>query len=268
MDRIEHMYRSLHCEYHLVPRTAGEAPTVPALTEAGFARWMTRLAQACPGAEARRLDSIVTNWRIECPLPSLRRSPGPVPKHLPPTLPRNMFPPHPNIHVEDEVITAYHEARRFRSRSPPRHRRAAATEARRHSARFDSPPPRKKYTEDDEDYERLRRHLRRGGSPPPQRRDRDSRRYAYEDHDLEYDVPTRRGKGSKHDRSSTKNSDKRSSRAKGKDRTRDRSPSPSRNRRKDPFSRFFGEGVSNLQPGRHLVEKDRYGRTRYRKLSG
>ncbi|KAK3293467.1 uncharacterized protein B0H64DRAFT_419203 [Chaetomium fimeti] len=57
--RLAELYQQLGCEYYLVPAEPKARPTVPGLTPAGWARWMTLAMRAYPNEESQRLAMVV-----------------------------------------------------------------------------------------------------------------------------------------------------------------------------------------------------------------
>ncbi|KAL2759406.1 hypothetical protein ACRALDRAFT_2050028 [Sodiomyces alcalophilus JCM 7366] len=86
-NHIEFLYRDLDCPYHLVQSTPKSRPSVPGLTPAGFAKWLTANILAYPDQEARRLNRLLADFG---PL-AIAGSDG-VQERLPKTLPRHAFP--------------------------------------------------------------------------------------------------------------------------------------------------------------------------------
>jgi hypothetical protein len=58
-DSISVLYQILRCQHHLVQDEPNQPPTIPGLTPAGFAHWMTTWILAYPDQETVRLQKIV-----------------------------------------------------------------------------------------------------------------------------------------------------------------------------------------------------------------
>ena len=82
-EQIAWIYRCLDCEYHLVPDgDLTKAPTIPALTPAGFDRWMTLFVLAYPSEESERLQKVVETMPIDADGVLVERKPERLPKQL------------------------------------------------------------------------------------------------------------------------------------------------------------------------------------------
>ena len=64
---LSHIYRDLRCEHHFVQIDHDNKPSVPALTPAGFARWMECSILAHPDLEYKRLAYAVLHMPINTP---------------------------------------------------------------------------------------------------------------------------------------------------------------------------------------------------------
>jgi hypothetical protein len=91
---MEDVYQDLGCEYYLIPKDAHSRPSIPSLTPAGFAKWMTSSILAYPDAEAKRLNHIVSELPINAD--------GPwdgITERLPKQISRHLFPEKPDRRV-------------------------------------------------------------------------------------------------------------------------------------------------------------------------
>jgi hypothetical protein len=61
---LSYLYRDIECEHFFVQEKPQERPTVPALTPAGFATWMTHVIRADPEHEYKRFADAVLNMPI------------------------------------------------------------------------------------------------------------------------------------------------------------------------------------------------------------
>lgn len=89
LKALRSIYRALRCDVHLVSESPGEVPDVPALTPAGFVRWMTCCILAAPDQEALRLCRVVESLPID--LSSSSHS-----ERLPKQLSRHLLPAKPD----------------------------------------------------------------------------------------------------------------------------------------------------------------------------
>ena len=61
---ISRLYRKLECEHHLVQADSVERPDIPALTPAGFERWMTFEILTDPDGAYQRLSQSIKDLPI------------------------------------------------------------------------------------------------------------------------------------------------------------------------------------------------------------
>jgi hypothetical protein len=64
LERIENLYLDLECEHVLVQAEPKYRADIPALTPAGFEKWMRNLIQAYPDHEAQRLSKVIAELPI------------------------------------------------------------------------------------------------------------------------------------------------------------------------------------------------------------
>ncbi|VUC33427.1 unnamed protein product [Clonostachys rosea] len=168
---LQCVFSALRCEFHLVPSQPGLDPDIPALTPAGFARWMSIFILATPDQEAYRLDSMVERLPIQC-----KGADGET-ERLPKQLSRHLLPEKHNEESRALILGAYNMA--FQ-RSAMRHaeiesslvsssrrssRSTVYANERQHRARRDDSTPR---------YSREKR-MREPDSPERSKRDRSRR---------------------------------------------------------------------------------------------
>jgi hypothetical protein len=84
---LEDIYQDLGCEYHLIQKDPKCRPNVPALTPAGFAKWITTNILAYPDAEAKRLNKVVSELPINADSPA-----DGIPERLPKQVSRHLLP--------------------------------------------------------------------------------------------------------------------------------------------------------------------------------
>lgn len=99
---LERLYQDLGCSYHLVQDHPNSTPRVPALTPAGFQRWMVQQVQMFPDHEARRLHAVVERLPISADGPLLDGKP----ERLPRQLSRRLFPAAGDEEVQARVLTS------------------------------------------------------------------------------------------------------------------------------------------------------------------
>lgn len=102
---LESMYQDMQCQYHLVPEGGSDIPNTPALTAAGFVRWMVCCILAAPDQEAYRLDKIVQALPIET-RQLVEGGGGGLPERLPKQLSRHLLPVKPNETTKDQLLRA------------------------------------------------------------------------------------------------------------------------------------------------------------------
>ncbi|CAH0050210.1 unnamed protein product [Clonostachys solani] len=101
---LQCVYAALGCEIHLVSSQPGSPPDIPALTPAGFAKWMSIFMLATPDQEAYRLDSIVERLPIQC------KGAGGEIERLPKQLSRHLLPEKHDEQLRVLVLSAYNKA--------------------------------------------------------------------------------------------------------------------------------------------------------------
>ncbi|CAG9980549.1 unnamed protein product [Clonostachys byssicola] len=101
---LQCVYTALRCEHFLVSSQPGSPPDIPALTPAGFAKWMSIFILATPDQEAYRLDSIVERLPIQC-----KGAAGEI-ERLPKQLSRHLLPEKHDEESRVLVLSAYNRA--------------------------------------------------------------------------------------------------------------------------------------------------------------
>uniref|UniRef100_A0A8H7KCX3 DUF7514 domain-containing protein n=1 Tax=Bionectria ochroleuca TaxID=29856 RepID=A0A8H7KCX3_BIOOC len=101
---LQCVYTALRCEHFLVSSQPGSPPDIPALTPAGFAKWMSMFILATPDQEAYRLDSIVERLPIQC-----KGAAGEI-ERLPKQLSRHLLPEKHDEESRVLVLSAYNRA--------------------------------------------------------------------------------------------------------------------------------------------------------------
>ncbi|KAF5023891.1 hypothetical protein F66182_4050 [Fusarium sp. NRRL 66182] len=100
LDSLETLYQHLRCEHHLVQRRPGGIPYIPALTPAGFERWMACQIQAFPEQESKRLNRIVADLPITADGPLVDGKPERLPKQIS----RHLLPTSRHRETHDLVV--------------------------------------------------------------------------------------------------------------------------------------------------------------------
>ncbi|KAM3510131.1 hypothetical protein MY10362_000170 [Beauveria mimosiformis] len=147
MSRLEKLYLSLQCDFHLVQASSPgpkKWPCIPALTPEGFVQWNVMLIRAFPDQEAARLARIFADIALEAAPedPSMECSSGSSSSssssaRLPRQISRHLLPAEANL---DEVHLVMSAIRDWRHATSPDSRPSAPARAGTGSGGQNPPP--------------------------------------------------------------------------------------------------------------------------------
>ncbi|KAI9848133.1 MAG: hypothetical protein M1838_000629 [Thelocarpon superellum] len=86
-SKLSRIYQELECQHHFIQERNDCKPSIPGLTAAGFARWMTLLIRARPNDEVERLQKAILQMPISNADDQKERFPKEVSRHLFPKIP-------------------------------------------------------------------------------------------------------------------------------------------------------------------------------------
>ncbi|OAA47375.1 hydroxyproline-rich glycoprotein DZ-HRGP [Beauveria brongniartii RCEF 3172] len=144
MSRLEKLYLSLQCDFHLVQASSPgpkKWPCIPALTPEGFVQWNVMLIRAFPDQEAARLARIFADIALEAapedPSVECSSSSSSSSARLPRQISRHLLPAEANL---DEVHLVTSAIRDWRHATSPDSRPSAPARAGTGSGGQNPPP--------------------------------------------------------------------------------------------------------------------------------